>query len=148
MVRDPCVLFLEMLIISSFPLAALGEINNRVCSITLWQVLVLKHYVLFSFYFSDNYFVFSSLNCNPAAVGSVFLIQVILCWQKNANAEVVQSISHWQKWNLPQHFSKKCIFPNIQLKDVINTLHSIKNFKHHITYLQWILHCQDTVDLN
>ena len=53
---------------------------------------------------------------------AVFLTQVILPRQKNVDAKVVQSISRWQKWNLHQQFSKNCIFPNIQIKGVVNML--------------------------
>ena len=53
---------------------------------------------------------------------AVFLTQVILPRQKNVDAKVVQSISRWQKWNLRQQFSKNCIFPNIQIKGVVNIL--------------------------
>ena len=53
---------------------------------------------------------------------AVFLTQVILRRQKNVDAKVVQSISCWQKWNLRQQFSKNYIFPNIQIKGVVNIL--------------------------
>ena len=58
---------------------------------------------------------------------SVFLIQIISHRQNNADAKVALSISLWQKWNLHQQFSNNCIFPNIQLKRVVNILaNSIK----------------------
>ena len=48
---------------------------------------------------------------------------------KNADAEVVLSISHQQKWISRWQFSKNCIFPNIQLKGVVNRLYtSIQKF--------------------
>ena len=57
----------------------------------------------------------------------VFLTQVILCQQKIADTKVVQSISCQQKWNLRWQFSKNCIFPNIQIKGVVNILPPFKN---------------------
>ena len=51
---------------------------------------------------------------------TVFLTQVILRQQKNGNTKIVQSISRRQKWNLHRQFSKNCIFPNIQIKGVVN----------------------------
>ena len=62
---------------------------------------------------------------------SVFLTQIISRRQKNADAKVVLSISYRQKWNLHQQFSKNCIFPNIQLKDVVNRLPPFKNLSDH-----------------
>ena len=47
--------------------------------------------------------------------------------KKNADAKVALSISCRQKWNLHQQFSKNCIFPNIQLKGVVNRLPPSKN---------------------
>ena len=76
---------------------------------------------------------------------TVFLTQVFSCRQKNVDAKAVQLISHWQKWNSHWQFSKNCIFSNIQLKIVVNTLPPFKklvkrltnteekNIKHHIT---------------
>ena len=40
---------------------------------------------------------------------------------KNADAKAVQSISRQQKWNSRQQFSKNYIFPDNQLKGVVNT---------------------------
>ena len=57
----------------------------------------------------------------------VFLTQVILCQQKIADTKVVQSISCQQKRNLHWQFSKNCIFPNIQIKGVVNILPPFKN---------------------
>ena len=62
---------------------------------------------------------------------TVFLTQFISHWQKNADAKVVLSISHWQKWNSCWQFSKNCIFPNIQLKGVVNRLPPFKNLSDH-----------------
>ena len=62
---------------------------------------------------------------------SVFLTQIISRRQKNADAKVVLSISCLQKWNLRQQFSQNCIFPNIQLKDVVNRLPPFKNLSDH-----------------
>ena len=56
---------------------------------------------------------------------AVFLTQIISRLQKNADAKVVLSISCLQKWNLRRQFSK--IFPNIQLKGVVNRLPPFKN---------------------
>ena len=53
---------------------------------------------------------------------SVFLTQIISRRQKNANAKVALSISRRQKWKSHRQFSKNCIFPNIQLKGVVNKL--------------------------
>ena len=50
---------------------------------------------------------------------------------KNVNAKVALSISRWQKWKLHQQFSKNCIFPNIQLKGVVNKLLQFKNLSDH-----------------
>ena len=61
----------------------------------------------------------------------VFLTQIISRRQKNADAKVVLSISCLQKWNLHQQFSKNCIFPNIQLKGVVNRLPPFKNLSDH-----------------
>ena len=47
--------------------------------------------------------------------------------QKNADAKAVQSISRRRKWNSSRQFSKNCIFPNIQLKGVVNTWPPFKN---------------------
>ena len=58
---------------------------------------------------------------------AVFLTQIISRLQKNADAKVVLSISRRQKWNLRRQFSKNCIFPNIQLKGVVNRLPPFKN---------------------
>ena len=54
----------------------------------------------------------------------VFLTQIISRWQKNADAKVVSSISCRQ-------FSKDCVFPNIQLKGVVNRLPPFKNLSDH-----------------
>ena len=62
---------------------------------------------------------------------TVFLTQIISPWQKNANAKVVFSILRQQKWNLDQQFPKICIFPNIQLKGVVNRLSPFKNLSDH-----------------
>ena len=62
---------------------------------------------------------------------SVFLIQTISRWQINADAKVVLLISHRQKWNLHRQFSKKNIFPNIQLNSVVNRLTAFKNLPDH-----------------
>ena len=51
--------------------------------------------------------------------------------QKNADAKVVLSISSRQKWNSCWRFSKNCIFPNIQLKGVVNRLPPFKNLFDH-----------------
>ena len=64
----------------------------------------------------------SSLTCV-----AVFLTQIITRWQKNADAKVGLSISHWQKWILHWQYSKNCIFPIIQLKVVVNRLPLFKN---------------------
>ena len=52
---------------------------------------------------------------NFNSLNTVFLTQIISRRQKNADAKVVQLISRQQKWNSCWQFSKKCIFPNIQL---------------------------------
>ena len=57
---------------------------------------------------------------------TAFLTQFISHRQKNADAKVVLSISHWQKWNSCWQFSKNCIFPNIQLKSVAKQITSIQ----------------------
>ena len=62
---------------------------------------------------------------------SVFLTHIISCQQKNADTKVVEWISRWQKWNSHQQFSKNCIFPNIQLKGVVNRLPPFKNLSDH-----------------
>ena len=62
---------------------------------------------------------------------SVFLTQIISRRQKNADAKVALSISRRQKWNSRLQFSKNCIFPNIQLKGVLNILPPFKNLSHH-----------------
>ena len=67
--------------------------------------------------------LFFSYFCSRV-VHSVFLTQIISCRQKNADAKVVLSISHW---NSHWQFSKNCIFPNIQLKGVVNRLPPFKN---------------------
>ena len=61
----------------------------------------------------------------------VFLTQIISHRQKNADAKVVSSISCRQKWKLCRQFSKDCIFPNIQLKGVVNRLPPFKNLSDH-----------------
>ena len=61
----------------------------------------------------------------------VFLTQIISCWQKNADAKVVLSISRQQEWTSHWQFSKNCIFPYIQLKDVVKRLPPFKNFYDH-----------------
>ena len=58
---------------------------------------------------------------------AVFPTQIISRRQKNADAKVVLSISRRQKWNSRRQFSKNCIFPNIQLKGVVNRLLPFKN---------------------
>ena len=62
---------------------------------------------------------------------SVFLTQIISCWQKNADAKVALSISRRHQWNLHRQFSKISIFPNIQLKGVVNRLPPFKNLSDH-----------------
>ena len=62
---------------------------------------------------------------------TVFLTQIISRRQKNADAKVVLLISRRQKWNSRLQFSKNCIFPNIQLKGVLNILPPFKNLSHH-----------------
>ena len=62
---------------------------------------------------------------------SVILTQIISRRQKNADAKVVLSISRRQKWNSRRQFSKNCIFPNIQLKGVVNRLPPFKNLSDH-----------------
>ena len=57
---------------------------------------------------------------------TVFLNQIISRWQKNADTKVASSISRRQKWNSCRQFSKNCIFPNIQLKGVVNRLSPFK----------------------
>ena len=61
----------------------------------------------------------------------VFLTQNISRQQKNANPKVVLSISRRQKWDSCQQFSKNCIFPNIQLKGVVNRLPPFKYLSGH-----------------
>ena len=61
----------------------------------------------------------------------VFLTQIISCRQKNADAKVVLPISRQQKWNSHRQFSKNGIFPNIQLKGVVNRLPPFKNLSNH-----------------
>ena len=61
------------------------------------------------------------------ATKTVFLTQVILRWQKNADVEAIQSTSRRQKYKSSRQFSKNCIFLNIQLKGVENTLPPFKN---------------------
>ena len=53
---------------------------------------------------------------------TVFLTQIISRRQKNSDAKVALSISRRQKWKSRRQFSKNCIFPNIQLKGVVNKL--------------------------
>ena len=62
---------------------------------------------------------------------TVFLTQIISRRQKNADVKVVLSISHRQKWNSRRQFSKNYIFPNIQLKGVVNRLPPFKNLSDH-----------------
>ena len=50
---------------------------------------------------------------------------------KEADAKVLESISGWQKWRSRQQFSKNCIFPNIQLKGVVNRLPPFKILSDH-----------------
>ena len=64
---------------------------------------------------------------------SVMLTQIISRRQKNADAKVALSISRRQKWNSRRQFSKNCIFPNIQLKGVVNRLPPFKNLSDHIS---------------
>ena len=61
----------------------------------------------------------------------VFLTQIISRQQKNADAKVALSISRQQKWNLCRQFSKNYIFPNIELKGVVNRLPPFKNLPDH-----------------
>ena len=68
---------------------------------------------------------------------TVFLTQMISHRQENAGAKVVYWISHWQKWNSRQQFSKNCIFPNIQLKGAVNRLPSFKNLSDHTSRFLW-----------
>ena len=44
---------------------------------------------------------------------------------------LTQMISRQQKWNSRWQFSKNCIFPNIQLKGVVNRLPPFKNLSDH-----------------
>ena len=44
---------------------------------------------------------------------------------------MVQSVSHWQKWNSCQQLSKNCISPNIQLKGVVKRLPPFKILSDH-----------------
>ena len=67
----------------------------------------------------------------PVRTYTVFLTQIISHRQKNANAKVALSISLWQKWNSYQQFSNNCIFPNFQLKGVVNRLPPFKNLSDH-----------------
>ena len=62
---------------------------------------------------------------------TVFLNQIISRQQKNADTKVASSISRQQKWNPCRQFSKNCIFPNIQLKGVVNRLPLFKNLSDH-----------------
>ena len=62
---------------------------------------------------------------------AVFQTQIISRRQKNADVKVVLSISHRQKWNSCRKFSKNCIFPNIQLKGVVDRLPRFKNLSDH-----------------
>ena len=50
---------------------------------------------------------------------------------KNADTKVVLSISHWKNGIHISNFQKKCIFPNIQLKGVVNRLPPFKNLSDH-----------------
>ena len=61
----------------------------------------------------------------------VFLTQIFSRRQKNADAKVALSISRRQKWKSRRQFSKNCIFPNIQLKGVVNKLLQFKNLSDH-----------------
>ena len=51
--------------------------------------------------------------------------------QKIADVKVALSTSHWQKWNSRQQFSKNCIFPNVQLKGIVNRLLPFENLPDH-----------------
>ena len=62
---------------------------------------------------------------------TVFVTQIISRRQKNANAKVLYPISQKQKWNSRRQFSKHCVFPNIQLKGVVNRLTPFKNVSNH-----------------
>ena len=62
------------------------------------------------------------VNSQSGSMKSVFLTHIISCWQKNIDAKVALSISRRQKWKSHRQFSKNCIFPNIQLKGVVNKL--------------------------
>ena len=44
---------------------------------------------------------------------------------------LTQIISHRQTWNLCRQFLKSCIFPNIQLKGVVDKLPPFKNLSDH-----------------
>ena len=44
---------------------------------------------------------------------------------------LTEIISRRQKWNSRRQFSKNCIFPNIQLKGVVNRLPPFKNLSDH-----------------
>ena len=61
----------------------------------------------------------------------VFLTQIVSHRQKNASVKVALLISHQQKWKSCWQFSKNCIFPNIQLKGVVNKLLQFKNLYDH-----------------
>ena len=75
----------------------------------------------------DDFLLFLFLKvCTDVAV-VLYSTQIISRQQKNADAKVALSISRRKKWKSRRQFSKSCIFPNLQLKGVVNKLLQFKN---------------------
>ena len=86
---------------------------------------------LFISAFAKCSIIIPKIGCFRKFQDSVFLTQIISRRQKNADVKVALSISRRQKWKSRRQFSKNCIFPNIQLKGVVNRLPPFKNLSDH-----------------
>ena len=105
--------------------------EDKIITFTKYYILHTQTYVFtcinIYIYIYTNTHIYTHIHtCIP-----VFLTQIISCRQKNADTKVASSISRGQKWNSHQQFSKNCIFPNIQLKGVVNRLPLFKNVSDH-----------------
>ena len=106
-----------------------GSIVNYVSSLTFR--VFLQTFLVDSkgetFYYNNLVNVLSSFSCK-VSINTVFLTQILSRRQKNADAK--KCIIDFTSAKM-EFASAKGIFPNIQLKDVVNRLAPFKNLYDH-----------------
>ena len=105
--------------------------EDKIITFTKYNILHTQTYVFTCINIYIYIYTYTHIYTHIHTCIPVFLTQIISRRQKNADAKVASSISCRQKWNSCQQFLKNCIFPNIQLKGVVNRLPLFKNLSDH-----------------